>query len=119
MVPRPVAGTPLRCLPRGAWWWPNVGGWPRTVLGGSAEGWWRSGRRGDGMTYTYRKGAVVTYMREDGQPGPGESKVYEASDGWTVQIQLEGCVEIANCVPRTPAPRTVIPWNRIWRITSV
>ncbi len=71
------------------------------------------------MTYTYRKGAVVTYMREDGQPGPGESKVYEASDGWTVQIQLEGCVEIANCGPRTPAPRTVIPWNRIWRITSV
>jgi hypothetical protein len=29
------------------------------------------------MTWSFRQGAVVTYVREDGQPGPGSSHTYK------------------------------------------
>lgn len=70
------------------------------------------------MTYNYRKGAVVTLVREDGL-GPGESLTYPASDGWKVEVQVEGCVEITNYGSTTPEPARVLPWHRIWEIVSL
>jgi hypothetical protein len=71
------------------------------------------------MTYHYRRGAIVTLVREDGQPGPGESATYKFVDGWKVEIQDEGCVEITQYGAPNPAPSVVLPWHRIWEITTI
>ena len=47
------------------------------------------------MAYSFRRGALVTFVREDGKDGPGESYKFPASEGWKVDIQDEGCVEIS------------------------
>jgi hypothetical protein len=71
------------------------------------------------VTYNFRAGAVVTFMREDGYPGPGEMVKYPANDGWKVEIQNEGCVEISG-YGKEPSPATVvIGWNRIYQIESM
>ena len=65
------------------------------------------------MTYHYRRGAIVTLVRGDGQPGPGEPFTYKAVDGWKVEIQDEGCVEITQYGAPNPAPR-----HQAWRMPS-
>ena len=71
------------------------------------------------MTYSYRKGAIVTFTRDDGQPGPGVSVGYKAAEGWKVEIQNEGCVEITNHLATNPTPSRVYPWHRIWEICVI
>ena len=71
------------------------------------------------MAYSYRSGAIVTFIRHDGQPGPGESTTFKATDGWKVEIQDEGCVEITNYGAPNPGPSTVVPWHRIWEIRTI
>lgn len=70
------------------------------------------------MAYSYRRGAFVTFVREDGQPGPGVSREYKSSNGWKVDIQDEGCVEITQYATPSPAPSVILPWHRIWEIRS-
>jgi hypothetical protein len=50
------------------------------------------------MTYSFRRGAIVTFVRDDGQSGPGESYSYKASD---------------------PAPSMALPWHRIWEVRAL
>jgi hypothetical protein len=71
------------------------------------------------MTYNYRQGAVVTFTRDDGQPGPGMSETFKASDGWKVEIQNESCVEITNYLAQPPVPSRVVPWHRIYEIRTI
>ena len=71
------------------------------------------------MAYSYRKGAAITYMREDGGPGPGETVTYSASDGWQVEIQDQGCVEVTGYLKNPVPPSLIIPWHRIWQISSI
>ncbi len=71
------------------------------------------------MAYSYRQGAIVTFVRDDGLPGPGESQTYNARDGWKVDIQDEGLVEITNYLAKPPVPSRIIPWHRIWEIGSL
>jgi hypothetical protein len=71
------------------------------------------------MTYSYRRGAIVTFVREDGQPGPGESYTYKVSDYWKVEFQDEGCVEISQYGAPDPAPSMVLPWHRIWEVRAL
>jgi hypothetical protein len=71
------------------------------------------------MTLEYRVGVIITFAREDGQPGPGETRQYRASEGWSVEIRDEGCVRIKG-YGRTPIPPDiVVPWHRIWEITDI
>jgi hypothetical protein len=70
------------------------------------------------MAYSYRRGAVVTFVREDGQPGPGDTHEYSANDDWKVEIQDEGCVEISQYGAKNPALPKIVPWHRIWEIKS-
>jgi hypothetical protein len=58
-------------------------------------------------------------MRSDGQPGPGESRTFKASEGWKVDIQDEGCVEITNYLAKPAVPSVIIPWHRIWEISTI
>jgi hypothetical protein len=69
--------------------------------------------------YSYRRGAKVIFTRDDGHPGPGESRTYGANEGWKVEIQDEGCVEISNYGAKNPEPSRVVPWHRIWEISSI
>ena len=71
------------------------------------------------MAYSYRAGAIVTFCREDGQHGPGSSETYKAVDGWKVDIQDEGCVEITNYGAETPVPSRIVPWHRIYEIRTI
>ncbi len=71
------------------------------------------------MTYNYRQGAVVTFTREDGGAGPGESLTLKASDGWKIEIQDEGCVEITGYGRADKPPSRVVPFHRIWEITTI
>lgn len=71
------------------------------------------------MGYSYRQGAIVTYTRDDGQPGPGASEKFSAAEGWKVEIQDEGCVEITGYLKKPVPPSRAIPWHRIWEITSL
>lgn len=70
------------------------------------------------MAYNYRKGAIGTFALEDGSPGPGKTMEYKATDGWKVEIQNEGCVEISQYGISNGAKPTVYPWHRIWQITA-
>ncbi len=71
------------------------------------------------MGYSFRRGAIVTFVREDGQRGPGESYRYPASEGWKVEIQDEGCVEITGYLRKPVPPSLVVPWHRIWEISTI
>jgi hypothetical protein len=71
------------------------------------------------MGYSFRQGAIVTFVREDGHPGPGESRHYPAADGWKVEIQDEGCVEINGYLRKPKPPSLVVPWHRIWEISTI
>ena len=71
------------------------------------------------MAYSFRRGALVTFVREDGKDGPGESYKFPASEGWKVDIQDEGCVEISGYGMKPVPPSRVIPWHRIWEITAI
>ena len=71
------------------------------------------------MSYSYRQGAVVTFARDDGSPGAGQVVKYKASEGWKVEIQDEGCVEISQYGIRNGADPIVFPWHRIWQITPI
>jgi hypothetical protein len=71
------------------------------------------------MTFNYRMGAVVTFAREDGQPGPGEKREYKANEGWNVEILDEGAVEISGYGRRPVPPSTIVPWHRIWEVTAI
>jgi hypothetical protein len=70
------------------------------------------------MGYSYRQGAVVTFLSADGK-GPGESYRFPASEGWKVEIQDQGCVEITGYLMKPMPPSRVIPWHRIWEITTI
>jgi hypothetical protein len=70
------------------------------------------------MTYSYRKGATITFVSEDGTFGPGKAVEYKSSAGWKVEVQDEGCVEVTQYI-QGGAPAVVIPWHRIWQITPV
>jgi hypothetical protein len=71
------------------------------------------------MAYSFRQGAIVTFTREDGLPGPGETYKFPATEGWKVDIQDEGVVEISGYGRKPMPPSRVIPWHRIWEITSM
>jgi hypothetical protein len=71
------------------------------------------------MTYNFRQGAIVTFTRDDGQPGPGESQTFAAANGWKVEIQNEGCIEITGYGQTPVPPSRAIPWHRIWEITTI
>jgi len=71
------------------------------------------------MSYSYRAGAIITFVREDGQPGPGVSHTYSAADRWKVEVQEQGCVEITNYGAPNAAPSRILPWHRIWEIRSL
>jgi hypothetical protein len=71
------------------------------------------------MAYSFRAGAIVTFMRDDGQPGAGQTIKYPASEGWKVEIQDEGCVEISGYSTNPPPPSLVIGWHRIYQIESM
>jgi hypothetical protein len=70
------------------------------------------------MTWSFRQGAVVTFSREDGQPGPGQSITYRMAEGWSVELQDEGCVQISNFQSQ-PTVMSVLPWHRIYEIRSL
>jgi hypothetical protein len=70
------------------------------------------------MTWSFRQGAVVTYTHEDGHPGPGLSHTYKMIEGWSVDLQDEGCVQISN-YKSTPALMLIFPWHRIYEIRAV
>ncbi|WNV85315.1 hypothetical protein [Umezawaea sp. Da 62-37] len=70
------------------------------------------------MAYSYRQGAVVTFTRDDGGPGPGSSVEYKSADGWKVEIQDQACVEISQYGVKNGAAPTIVPWHRIWQITT-
>ena len=74
--------------------------------------------QGDFMAYHYRAGATVTYTRDDGGPGPGQAVTYKAVDGWKVEIQDEGCIEISQYGAQNGAAPVVVPWHRVWGITT-
>ena len=67
------------------------------------------------MPWNYRQGATITFAREDGGPGPGQKETYRAVDGWKVEIQDQGCVELTN-YRREPSIAMVIPWHRVYLI---
>jgi hypothetical protein len=71
------------------------------------------------MAYSYRQGAKVVFTKDDGQPGAGELRVYKASEGWKVDIQDEGCVEISNYLAKPSVPSVIVPWHRIWEISTI
>jgi hypothetical protein len=71
------------------------------------------------MAYSFRAGARVTFTHEDGQPGPGKAIEYPASQGWKVEIQDEGCVEISGYGMEPTPPSLVVGWHRIWQIESM
>jgi hypothetical protein len=71
------------------------------------------------MTYSYRQGAVVTYVNDDSGRGPGQVVEYKATKGWKVEIQDEGCVEISQYGIKNGANPTVLPWHRIWQIIPI
>jgi hypothetical protein len=71
------------------------------------------------MTYNYRQGAVVTFVRDDGGSGPGQTVEYKNVDGWKVEIQNEGCVEISQYGTQNGAKPVIVPWHRIWQITTL
>lgn len=71
------------------------------------------------MGYSFRQGAIVTFVRDDDKGGPGESYRLPASEGWKVEIQDEGCVEITGYLRKPVPPSRVIPWHRIWEITTI
>jgi len=71
------------------------------------------------MTYSYRQGAIIAFTSESGASGPGETVEYKAADGWKVEIQNEGCVEVSQYGVKGGAAPMVIPWHRIWHITSI
>lgn len=71
------------------------------------------------MTYNYRQGAIVTFTRDDGLPGPGQRQTFSAADGWKVEIQDEGCVEISGYGRQPTPPTRAVPWHRIWEITTI
>ena len=71
------------------------------------------------MTYNFRAGAKVTFTRDDGHPGPGQTIEYPARDGWKVSIQDEGCIEISAYGKQPSPPAIVIGWNRVWQIESM
>ena len=68
---------------------------------------------------SYRLGALVTFVRTDGGTGPGETFTFAAADGWQVEIRDEGCVEINRYLAANPPPSRLIPWHRIWEITTI
>jgi hypothetical protein len=70
------------------------------------------------MTWSFRMGAVVTFTRDDGQPGAGQAATYSHTDGWTVEIQDEGCVQLSN-YRAEPSVLMVVPWHRIYEIRAV
>jgi hypothetical protein len=69
------------------------------------------------MTWSFRQGAIVTYTREDGLPGPGNQEKYTVMDGWKVELQDEGCVQITNH-KKQPSVFTVVPWHRIYEVRA-
>jgi hypothetical protein len=71
------------------------------------------------MTYNYRAGAIVTFVRDDGRPGPGEVLEFNATDGWKVEIQDQGCAEITGYLRKPVPPSVIVPWHRIWQITTI
>jgi hypothetical protein len=71
------------------------------------------------VAYSYRAGAIITFAREDGQPGPGNSVKYSAAEGWKVEIQDEGCIEISGYGQNPSPPTVVIGWHRVWQIESM
>jgi hypothetical protein len=71
------------------------------------------------MAYNFRAGAKVTFTRDDGQPGPGQTVEYPAVEGWKVQIQDEGCIEISGYGRDPVPPSIVVGWHRIWQIESM
>jgi hypothetical protein len=72
------------------------------------------------VAYSFRAGARVTFTRDDGQPGPGQTFEYPAGEGWKVQIQDEGCVEISGYGKKpSPPPTIVVGWHRIWQIEAM
>lgn len=71
------------------------------------------------MTYSYRAGAIVTFTRDDGYPGPGAVVKYPAAEGWKVEVQDEGCVEISGYGQNPAPPTLVLGWHRIWQIESM
>jgi hypothetical protein len=71
------------------------------------------------VTYSYRMGVIITFVRDDGRPGPGVAREFKASDGWQVEIRDEGCLEISG-YGRVPVPQNVVlPWHRVWEIASI
>jgi hypothetical protein len=70
------------------------------------------------MTWSFNAGAIVTFVREDGHPGPGKQETYNELDGWKVEIQDEGCVQIMNWKAK-PDIFMVLPWHRIYEIRAV
>jgi hypothetical protein len=69
------------------------------------------------MTWSFRQGANITYVRDDGQPGPGQTTIYKTVEGWSVELQDEGCVQISN-YRLEPSVLMVVPWHRIYEIRS-
>jgi hypothetical protein len=69
------------------------------------------------LTFNYRAGAIITFTREDGR-GPGDTRTFPATDGWTVKIQDEGCVEVSN-YKIEKEPSRIVPWHRIWEIRTI
>lgn len=70
------------------------------------------------MTWSFRQGAVVTFSREDGQPGPGTATAYKSTDGWSIELQDEGCVQISN-YQGDKSVLMVVPWHRIHEIRAI
>jgi hypothetical protein len=67
------------------------------------------------MSWSFRQGAVITFMRDDGQPGPGKQQTYRATDGWKVELQDEGCVQLTNWKSAPPV-FMVLPYHRIYEM---
>jgi hypothetical protein len=69
------------------------------------------------MSWNYRAGAIVTFTRDDGTYGPGQIRTFLAAEGWKVEIQDQGCVEITQYGVPDGESAHVFPWHRIWQIT--
>ena len=70
------------------------------------------------MTWSFNQGAVVTFVREDGTVGPGKQETYSFMDGWKVEIQDEGCIQVTNWKTK-PTVFMVLPWHRVYEIRAI
>ena len=66
------------------------------------------------MSYSYNRGCKITFTRDDGRPGPGETLEFLMSASYKVTVQDEGFVEVMYF--GKPSVTTLYPSWRIYAI---